>query len=103
MGFGLSGDFGFSEWNLHVGDSNSWSFGHGGARRTSGFFILLVGYSCLLVLLGRRCGRKVRLDKVVAVKRAENRFQHGVAQLCAGESDDGENRRISVWADKDDW
>ena len=76
---------------MHIGDGNSWSSGHGVAAAHLGLFILSVGYSSLLVSLGRRCGRKVPLVNVVSVKRAESRFKHGVARLDAGESDDVED------------
>ena len=88
---------------MHNGDSNSWSFGTGVPAAHLGLFIPLVGYSCLLVLLGRRCGHKVPLINVVSTKRAESRFKHGAAQLDAGESDDVEDRRVSGWPVKDDF
>ena len=88
---------------MRIGDGNSWSSGHGVAAAHLGLFILSVRYSSLLVLLGRRCGRKVPLVNVVSVKRAESRFKRGAAHLYAGEPDEAEERRISGWPDKDDW
>ena len=92
MGFSLSGGFGFSEGKTcTLATVIAGLLGTGVPAAHLGLFILSVGYSCLLVLLGRRCGRKVPLVKVVSVKRAESRFKHGVAQLDAGESDDVED------------
>ena len=104
MGFSLSGVFGFSECKAcSLATVIACLLGTEVPAAHLGLFIMLVGYSCLLVLLGRRCGRKVPLVKVVSVKRAESRFKHGASKLHAGESDNAEDRRISSWPDEDDW
>ena len=102
MGFSLSGVFGFAECKAcTLATVLAGLLGTGVPAAHLGLFILWVGYSCLLVLLGRRCGRKVPLVKVVSIKRAESRFKHGATQLDVDESDDVEDRRISGWPFKD--
>ena len=106
MGFSLSGVFGFSECKpCSIVTVIAGVLGTEVPAAHLELFIILAGYSCLLVLLGRRCGRKVPLVTVVSVKRGASRFagKYGAPQLHVGESDDAQGGRIRSGSDEGYW